>query len=95
MKTKEEIKELIDFAKENDLASIEIEGVKFSLNPNAVIPSSYVEEMKAEEMVKPLSPFEDLSEEDIRYWATPYFDILQAEKEAAKNQRELDDSLRS
>ena len=40
------------------------------------------EELEA--IVKPMSPFDDLSEEEIQYWATPYFDELQQKKEQQK-----------
>ncbi len=39
-----------------------------------------VPEMKAEEIVKPMSVLDDLSDEEMLYYATPYFDQIQEEK---------------
>lgn len=39
-------------------------------------------EIKEEELVKPMSPFDGMTEEEILYYATPYYDEIQAQKEA-------------
>lgn len=94
MKTKQEIEELIEMAKRLNLEGIEVDGIKFSLSPNAKKVASFVEEEKAEDLMKPLSAFDELTEEEIQYWSSPYYDELQAKKEAAKNQKQIDDELR-
>ncbi len=38
------------------------------------------QDLKAEEIVKPLSALDEYSEDEILYWSTPYFDELQAKK---------------
>lgn len=47
-------------------------------------------EMKAGQIVVPLSIFDEFSEEELKYYATPYFDELQEKKrlmeEIKKNQ---------
>lgn len=43
-----------------------------------------VKDEPIEEIVKPLSALDDLSEHEILYYATPYFDEIQAKKEAQK-----------
>ena len=48
---------------------------------------TYIPEMKAEDIVKPLSVLDDYSEEEIKYWATPYFDELQARKKLDKEKQ--------
>ena len=40
-----------------------------------------VPELKSEEIMKPLSIFEDFSEEEILFYSTPHFEELQAAKE--------------
>jgi hypothetical protein len=42
---------------------------------------------KAEEIVTPLSAFEELSEEEIMYWSTPTYDEIQERKDLAERQR--------
>jgi len=74
--------------KELGITDQELESFKQSLNPK-----SYVQDLKAEEIVRPASPLDDLTEEEILYYATPYFDELQARKEAMKNQRKEDEAL--
>lgn len=40
-----------------------------------------VPESKAEDIVKPLSVLDQMSDDEILYWSTPYYDELQAKKE--------------
>lgn len=49
--------------------------------------SSFVPETKPEELVKPLSVLDQMSDEEILYYATPYYDELQAQK--AEHARKL------
>lgn len=39
-------------------------------------------DLKAEDIVKSMSPFDDMDEDDIKYWSTPYYDEIQARKRA-------------
>jgi hypothetical protein len=39
-----------------------------------------VPELKAEDIVKPLSVLDDISPEELKYYATPYYDELQEQK---------------
>lgn len=50
----------------------------------AVSRETFVPDLKPEEIVKPLSAFDDLSDEEILYYATPYYDEIQGKKEAQK-----------
>lgn len=52
-----------------------------ALKPKSTTP---VPELRPQDIVVPSSPFDDLSDEEILYYATPYFDELQARKEAQK-----------
>jgi hypothetical protein len=55
--------------------------------------SQSVPELKPEEIVKPLSPLDDFSDEEILYYATPYYDELQRKKEMHKEKLKQEDSL--
>jgi hypothetical protein len=48
-----------------------------------------VSESKPEDLVKPLSVFDEPTDEEVLYYATPYYDILQENKaEMAKKKKE-------
>lgn len=83
MRDSAELKEQIEFARAQGCKSIEIDGVKYEIGP-APLSHAPVPELKAEEIVKPLSALDDLTEEEILYYATPYYDELQRRKEAHK-----------
>lgn len=68
--------EINDFIKEGWV-------VKFATDKYAVMErekQNEVPEMKAEDIIKPLSPLDDIDEDEILYWSTPYYDELQARK---------------
>lgn len=52
------------------------------------VTAKEVPDMKAEDIIKPMSIYEEYTDEEIMYWATPYFDELQAQKELQKKARE-------
>lgn len=57
----------------------------FATNPiEQVIAKTYVPELKPEEIIKPMSVLDDLTPEEILFYATPRYDEIQAEKEAHK-----------
>lgn len=47
-----------------------------------------VPDVKAEDLIKPLSPLDDLTPEEILYYAVPHYDQIQADKEAHKKKLE-------
>jgi len=61
-------------ARELGITDTDIEAFKAKLAPE-VVP-----ELKADEIVKPISVLDDYTEEEIQYFATPYFDELQEKK---------------
>lgn len=63
-------------AKELGISMDDVESFKAKTIP--------VPEQKSEDIVKPLSVLDDVSEEEILYFATPYYDELQHKKEAQK-----------
>jgi hypothetical protein len=119
MRSKEEIKHIIDNAKEFGLSQVEVDGVKYTISPSAAVSnqpmtstpfshtqvqtSGYIQhvqstgpvpEMKPEDIVKPLSVFDDLTDDEILYYSSPYYDELQAKKEAQKQLKKESDELK-
>ena len=88
--TKEERIELIKEAKELGLKSIEIDGVKYDLGETK--PIAEVQEL-SEDQVKSLftdtKVLDEMSDDEILYYATPYYDVLQHEKKLQEEQRKL------
>jgi hypothetical protein len=50
-----------------------------------------IPELEAREIIEPLSPFDEIDEEEILYYATPYYDELQAKKAKLKPREREDD----
>ena len=91
--TKDEILELIQKAKELGLQNIEVDGFKASFSPitptKPTAPSEPNVELKAEDIVTPESAFNSLSDEEIQYWSSPYYEEIQAKKELQAKSKEL------
>lgn len=90
MRDIEEIKTILKTSRECGVPSVVIDGVKYEIakeDPKSV--PTQVPDVEANEIVKSLSVFDELTEEEIKYWATPYFDVIQEQKanhqEAIKN----------
>jgi hypothetical protein len=81
MRSPQELKELFEFARENDLPWIEVDGVKLpvSKRKQEISKDQETPEIFADEAAK-------YTEEEILFYATPYFDELQARK-AEKEKR--------
>lgn len=79
-------KQLIREAQEMGLASITIDGVKFEFSPTRKkFPNGDID---TKEVYQDLAALEDLTEEEILYWSTPYFDELQAIKELQNKEKQ-------
>lgn len=57
----------------------------FATVPLTLPTGTSVPDVKAEEIFKPLSPLDDMTPEEILYYATPQYDVIQAEKQAHKD----------
>jgi hypothetical protein len=88
--TTEDIFKLLDKCKEVRLEYFKLDTLQIQFPP---IPASIkapvaefqpqpIPEKLAEELVKPMSVLDEMSSEEILYYATPYYDELQAQKEA-------------
>lgn len=56
--------------------------------PRVVIPERVLSKEEIEKIFVPSTPFDDMTNEEILFYATPYYDVLQAEKEAKKQRIE-------
>lgn len=90
MLEKERLKEIISFAQDNNLSWIEVDGIKFPVPPK----EQEITPNEEQEMKLAHNPEPEYTEEEILYYATPYFDDLQERKRIAKEQKEMDESLR-
>jgi hypothetical protein len=82
MKTPDEVAAIIDNAKRIGVQSVEIDGIKYDLmakNIPVKTESANFVDLKAEDILRPMK--EEITEEELKYWSTPYYDILQQEKE--------------
>ena len=52
-----------------------------------------VEDLKPEQIITPLPAFDEPSDDEILYWATPYYDQLMAEKALRNEQLKLGEDL--
>lgn len=89
---KQKLKEALEFAKENGLPSIEVDGVKITVPKEEI--KLEVPELKTEEIVKFPNPLDEMSEDEITFYATPYYDELQAKKQKKLEQQTLEEQVR-
>jgi len=81
----DEILRLMDRAKELGLKQFEVEGLKFSFDEGKVGQNPPTIPVDISEVYKELPVLDQLTEDEILYWSTPYFGELQAIKEAKLN----------
>jgi len=89
--TADELMKLMEKFKDLGLASFEVDGIKMTAsidNKPAKIKIAETQELEAKDIVSPISVFDELDEEDILYWSTPYWDVLQEKKEAMRKAKE-------
>lgn len=86
---------MIAEAREAGVECLEINGAKYYLKTDKkALMAASVEEMKPEDIVKPMSILDEYTDEEIQYFATPFFDELMAKKEAQTKQKLEDNQLR-
>jgi hypothetical protein len=82
--TAQEIMAVMEKAKELGTQSLEVEGVKISFEkgfrPKADLPMTT--EVPLNEVFKGSSVWDEMSDEELLYYATPYYDELQEKKKA-------------
>ena len=88
--TAAELIQVMEKAKELGLTSFKSGDLELTLAqqvqqiPQVSAPKTEVPELKPEEIINPLSVLDDMDEDEIKYWATPYYDEIQAKKEAQR-----------
>lgn len=83
--------QLLQEAKELGMKSIEIDGVKYELPSTTYVEQKPISEEESKALLKALTsnPLDELSEDEVLYYATPYYDELQTQKKL-KQQQEQD-----
>ena len=85
--TADEIIKIMQQAKELGL-NVKCDGVEISSGSSEVIKKPTIKpeikEMEASDIVKPISLLDDMSDEEVLMWSSPYYDELVAQKEAHK-----------
>ena len=83
-----EIMMIMDKAKEIGAQSFKAGQIEVSFSqPVSLVPAQEsIKDEPIEDVVVPLSVLDDYSEEEIKYFATPYFDELMAKKQARTEQ---------
>lgn len=91
----EKLKEALKFAKENGLYSITIDGVTMQI-PVEMKPIE-VRIQTDEEIAKAFGedPFLGMTDEELLYYATPYFDELQEKKKLKQEALEKEQQVRN
>jgi len=83
---KQKLKDALEFAKDNGLESIEVDGIKFSV-PNAQEPT------QENDITQPITPYDHISDEEVLYWSTGYYDEMQSIKELQLEQKKETEEL--
>lgn len=84
---KEQRIELINEAKELGMKSITIDGVVYEIaTAHKKVEAEVLTDDQVKELLVPASPFDDLSDEEVMYWSTPHFDLIQEQKELREKQ---------
>lgn len=73
---KEKLREALEFARENGLLSIEIDGIKME-----VPPIKAEEPVQENDIAQPKTPYDDMDDDEILFWSTPYYEELQDKRE--------------
>lgn len=93
--TATEIVFLMKQAKELGLTTIKVDGFEAQLaTPMPIKQPEVMTDIDDKDLVVPSSPFDDLSDEEILYFATPYYDELQAKKEAQAQKLKEEEATR-
>lgn len=91
--TATEIVFLMKQAKELGLTTIKVDGFEAQLAMPIKQPE-VMSDIDDKDLVVPPSPFDELTDEELLYYATPYFDELQAKKEAHAEKLKEEKALR-
>jgi len=91
---KEKRLELIKEAKELGLKSIEIDGVKYDLGEAPKVNTAEpLTEEQAKAMFTDTKILDEMSDDEVLYYSTPFYDTLQQEKRTKEEQMKLKKEL--
>lgn len=83
--TATEIVEVLTKAKELGFTYLKLDGFEVNMTDETpLLTKSVVPELEAEDIIKPLSTLDGMSEEKILYWSTPHYDELVAQEDLSK-----------
>lgn len=86
--------QLLKEAKELGMKSIEIDGVKYELSEQKTAqPVQELSEDQVKSLFSDTKVLDEMSDDEVLYWATPYYDQLQHEKKLQDEQRKLKKDL--
>lgn len=92
--TAQEMIEVMRAAKELGLTSFKAEGVEFTIGVQvADVTTELANKATDGDIYSPLSVLDEMDEDEVLYYSTPYWDELQAAKEAMKAQRKEDEQV--
>jgi hypothetical protein len=87
--TADEIIKIIKESKQMGFNHVRVEGVELISGPEKeVVDHGPVPDMKAEDIINPLSVFEEPDEKEVLYWSSPYYDELMSQKAAKAAMKE-------
>lgn len=75
---RERLKEAMDFAKENGLAEIEVDGIKIKIEKPRPEPRELTED--EQKKISAAHQQESMSDEEVLFWHSDYYDELQEKK---------------
>lgn len=85
-KRKSKLETAVEFAKANGILEVEVDGIKIKIPQAEALPVINGDELTQNEkdLIHQLtkSPFDDMTDEEIEYYHTDYYDVLQAKKKA-------------
>ena len=85
MKSIEEIKALIELSRDQGLTKMEVDGVMFHIAPQVqTIVRDPSIETKPEDLISPLSVFDEPDEDEVLYYSSPYYEEIQYQRELQK-----------
>ena len=89
MKTKEQIIEIIETARNLGVTSVEIDGVKYDIASKPTVKVEAVsQDVSYKDLMAEPSPFDQLSDEEILFWSSGYGVELENKKNEEKSKRE-------
>lgn len=75
---KDKIKEALELGREYGLAWVEVDGMRFPVPKD---PEPEPEE-DGKDLAQPKTPYDDMDDDEVLFWSTPYYEELHEKREA-------------